>query len=347
MLHHSNSHNPVLVKFGAGGGKPQAPSKHRSWAVPWGLLQGRCVSAEVRTSGSPWALGPAACQAVVGSLGVWVGFWTTCCFVRDQTSSAVSPLGCLCGEGIWFGPLCCHLCSGCYHSPPLVASMAWRGPHCCTVVPSSFPTRLHPCWLSLSRTCCLETNMICFVLICRKTQLCPWGGQASPRPVHPTQPQSQISSSAPCWVAVAPLPPQFAPTLRWASSTHCVGRSRENPPGHSLPWDVGPKKPPAPFRHCLSSWGYPPATFRDQVHGSDPFFPLGQTLSSTVLRQGEAVQRQGHQNVARCWVGLVACCLRADFLPRWAGVKVWPARVAEEAAPWYLGPCSCLGSPEQ
>lgn len=94
------------------------------------------------------------------------------------------------------------------------------------------------------------------------------------------------------------------------------------------------------------SWGYPPATFRDQVHGSDPFFPLGQTLSSTVLGQGEAVQRQGHQNVAHCCVGLVACCLRADFLPRWAEAKVWPARAAEEAAPWYLGPRSCLDSPE-
>lgn len=247
------------MKFVVGGGKLQAPSNHCTWAVPWALLQGRCAPTEVRTPGRLWTRGPAACQAVVGSLGVWIDFWTTYCFVRDETLSAVSPLGCLHGEDVRIGPLCCHLCSGCYHSPALVASMAWRGPHCSTVVPSSSPTSLHPCCLPLRRMCWLETSMICFVFIWRKTQLCPWGGQASPRPVHPMQSQRQISSSAPCWVPVAPVPSplQLAPTLRRGSSTHCVGRSRENPTGRSLPWDVEPKKPPAPFHHFLSQLRLP------------------------------------------------------------------------------------------
>lgn len=193
--------------------------------------------------------GPWARQAAVGSLCV-LHSRLPCLLFCGGSDNICSQwfLHHLHGEGIEFGPLCCHLCGGCPRSPPLPWRLRWpeeastSALRCLSPAPS--PPASRHCWLHRSRMCCLETNTACFVLICGKSQLSPWGEQASPGTVCPTQPQSQATLLAPCsW------PPQPAPSPRWASSACCVGRSRESPPGQSLlsnlltgrttPWHLG------------------------------------------------------------------------------------------------------------
>ena len=210
--------------------------------------------------------------------------------------------------------MCCHLCGGCCCSPPLSWRLGWPEEACTAVLwclsPAPFPPASHHCWLLPSRMCCLETNMTCSVLICRKTQLRPWGGRASPGAVRPMEPESQASLSAPCWVPMASLPPQPAPSPQWASSAHCVGRSRENPPGRSLPQGKG----------CGASKATRPslplpvtAEVTRQLHSRRGTSFMGLPLSFPVARhsapqswgqgQGEAARGQGHQKLGHCRVG--------------------------------------------
>lgn len=240
--------------------------------------------------------------------------------------SVVSPPRCLHGQDIRFGPLCCRLCGDCRCSPPLSWWLGWPEEASTAALwhlsLAPFLLASHYCWLHPTRTCCLETNMSCFVLTCRKTQLCTWGGWASPGAVHPVQPQSQASSSAPCWLPVAPLPPQPALSPRWASSAHCVGRSREKPPWPPFPGGEGcgaskatrpslPLPVTAEVTRCIRGGG--PAS------RACPFlspWPGTQPHSLGGRHRGEAVRGQGLQKMVPCRVrSLCAACVQIFCLP--------------------------------
>lgn len=241
--------------------------------------------------------------------------------------SAVSPLRCLHGQDIRFGPLCCHLCGDCCCSPPLSWWLGWPEEASTAVLwrlsLAPFLLASHSCWLHPSRTCRLETNMSCFVLTCRKTQLCPWGGRASPGAVHPVQPQSQASSSASCWLPVAPLPSnqlwahggQAVPTV-WEGA----GKSPLGPLSQGEK-DAGPAKPPGPVCHCLSQRRLPTSCIRggEPASRACPFlfpWPGTQPHSLGSRHRGEAVQGQGLQKMVPCRVcWLCAACVQIFCLP--------------------------------
>lgn len=338
------------------GGKPQSPSSYCTWAMPWGLSQGSCSPAEVRTPAGPWALGPAACQAVVGSLDVCTVACLACCLGGDGLvggfSTAVPSWA---GHQIWsfvLPPLWWLLLQP---TPVMVAGMARRGLHCCAVVPEpgSLPTSL-PQLLAPSKPNVPPWNQ--HVLFCPHLQenpALPLGWMSFPRGCPPRAAPEPSQLIGLMLVACGPTAIQPALSPRWASSAHCVGRSREKPPWPPFPGGEG----------CGASKATRPslplpvtAEVTHQLHLGRGTSFTGLPLSFPMARHsapqswGQA-QRRGSAGARPSKDGalpgvLVVCCLRSDLLPPWAGVKVQLDRAAGEATPWHPGPCSCLAHTE-
>lgn len=300
------------------GAKPQAPSSYCTWAMPWGLLQGIFSPAEVRTPAGPWALGPAACQAVVGSLDVCTVACLACCFGGDGLvggfSTAVPSWR---GHHIWSFVLPPLWWLPLQPTPVMVAGMAQRGLHCCAVVPEpgSLPTSL-PLLLAPSKPNVPPWNQ--HVLFCPHLQenpALPLGWASFPRgcPPHAAPQPSQL---------IGPMLAACGPTATPASFEPIVGKQcplsgeeqgkaplAPSPRGRRMRGQQSHQAQSAIARH---SGGYPPAAFRegDQLHGPAPFFPHGQALSPTVLGAG-AEERQCGGKAFKRWrlAGCVGCVL--------------------------------------
>lgn len=337
------------------GGKPQAPSSYCTGAMPWGLLQGSCSPAEVRTPAGPWALGPAACQAVVGSLDVCTVACLACCFGGDGLVGGFSTtVPSWAGHQIWSFVLPPVWWLPLQPTPVMVAGMARRGLHCCAVAPEpgSLPTSL-PLLLAPSNPNMLPWNQ--HVLFCPHLQenpALPLGWMSFPRGCPPRAAPEPSQLISPMLVACGPTatPTSFEPTV--GKQCPLCGEEQGKAPLAPFPRGRrmrGQQSHQAQSAIACHSGGYPLHSGRGTSFTGLPL-SLPMARHSAPQSWGQA-QRRGSAGARPSEDGalpgaLVVCCLCSDLLPPWAGVKVQPDRAAGEATPWYPGPCSCLAHTE-